>query len=337
MIQSELISLKNENFELEILNLGATMRKFNVRLSDNIWRNIILGSNQISDYLDSNLYHGMTVGRVANRLGRGEFKLDGDSYSLEINEPPNQLHGGSAGFHSKFWKIEQKSDECVELSLLSPEGDQGFPGELKVTARYELLANGAQVTYTAVTNKPTVVNITTHPYFNLLGETSGSIDEHILKINASRYTPNHPDGIPTGEIRDVADTAADFRSGKKFGIAHADCFADGINRNGGFDHNFVIDGVGFREHCQLTSPDGLTLNIQSDQPAFQLYGGNHFNGTQIGTSGLGYQQRAGLALECQGFPDAPNHENFPSIRLNPGDIYSSTTRWIISNSQLNSH
>jgi len=329
-----LILLRNENFELEILNLGATMRTFNVILPDNTWRNIILGSHEISEYLDTNLYVGMTVGRVANRIGRGRFPLNGDVHSLEINESPNQLHGGSSGFHSKFWNVEHQSDEVVELSLLSPDGDQGFPGELTVGARYELLPNGAQVTYTAVTNNPTVVNITTHPYFNLLGEISGSVDEHILKINASRYTPNHPDGIPTGEIRNVADTAADLRMGKKFGIAHADCMRDGINRNGGFDHNFVIDGVGMREHCQLMSPDGLTLNVHSDQPAFQLYGGNHFNRTQIGTSGLGYQRHAGLALECQGFPDAPNHENFPSIRLNPGEIYTATTKWIISNSEV---
>ena len=333
MSRPELILLRNEKFELEILNLGATMRRFSVRLPDDTWRNVILGSHQISDYLTSNLYVGMTVGRVANRLGKGKFELEGDSYSLEINEAPNQLHGGSSGFHAQYWRVEDKSEECVELSLVSPDGDQGFPGEVKAKARYELLANGAQVTYTAVTDKPTVVNMTTHPYFNLLGETSGSIDEHTLKINASRYTPNHPDGIPTGEIRDVTNTAADFRGGKKFGIAHADCFSDGIDRNGGFDHNFVIDGVGLREHCQLVSPDGLTLSVESDQPAFQLYGGNHFNGTQIGTSGLGYVQRAGLALECQGFPDAPNHENFPSIRLNPGETYSATTRWIISNSQ----
>jgi len=203
MSRPELILLRNEKFELEILNLGATMRRFSVRLPDDTWRNVILGSHQISDYLTSSLYVGMTVGRVANRLGKGKFELEGDSYSLEINEAPNQLHGGSSGFHSQYWRVEDKSDECVELSLVSPDGDQGFPGEVKAKARYELLANGAQVTYTAVTDKPTVVNMTTHPYFNLLGETSGSIDEHTLKINASRYSPNHPDGIPTGESRDV--------------------------------------------------------------------------------------------------------------------------------------
>ena len=206
---------------------------------------------------------------------------------------------------------------------------RSYPGELRVTVRYELIPGGVQVTYRASTDAPTVVNLTTHPYFNLDGEGAGSTDGHRLTIRASRYTPNHDDGIPTGEIRDVTGTAADFRGGPVLGEAWRAAVAERITRRGGFDHNFVVDGDGMREHCRLTGDSGLTLTVVSDQPALQVYGGDHFDGSQVGTSGRPYGLHAGVALETQNFPDAPNQPGFPSSVLRPGQEYVATTRWLV--------
>ena len=185
------------------------------------------------------------------------------------------------------------------------------------------------MTYRATTDAPTVVNLTTHPYFNLDGEDSGDTDFHQLRIPASTYTPNHDDGIPTGEIRDVTDSAADFRLGRVLGPAREHALEEGITRNGGYDHNFVIDGEGLRKHCRLTGASGLSLVLRSDAPALQVYTGEHLDGSAPGTSGVAYVRRAGVALEPQGFPDAPNHDNFPSTVLRPGEEYVTTTQWLV--------
>ena len=324
------LRLESPDVRLELLALGATMRRLEVRLPDGSWRNILLGSGDINDYFVANRYLGATVGRFANRIAGGRFSLDGREYQLDVNEPPNQLHGGTEGFWSRVWSVDGSGADWAEFSLTSPDGDQGYPGEVRVGARYELVPGGVQVTYRAVTDAPTVINLTTHPYFNLDGEASGTTDDQVLTIHASHYTPNHDDGIPTGEIRDVTGSAADFRTGRAFGEARRAADAEGITRNDGFDHSFVVDGSGMREHCRLTGTDGLTLTILSDQPALQVYGGEHFDGTQVGTSGTPYVQRAGMALETQGFPDAPNHSNFPNTVLRPGEEYLHTTRWLVS-------
>jgi aldose 1-epimerase len=324
------IRLDGADVRLELLALGATLRRFEVRLPDGSWRNIVLGAQEVDDYLGANRYLGMTVGRFANRIAGARFSLDGVTHDLDVNEPPNQLHGGTDGFHAREWTVAGQGPEWVEFTLTSPDGDEGYPGELTASARYELVPGGAQVTYRATTDAPTVVNLTTHPYFNLDGEDSGTTtDDHLLAIHASRYTPNHDDGIPTGEIREVAGTAADFRSGQRFGAAREAADAEGLTRNGGWDHNFVVDGSGMREHGRLAGPDGLTLVVQSDQPGLQVYSGEHFDGTQVGTSGVGYPRRAGVALETQHFPDSPNQPSFPSTVLRPGEEYVATTRWLI--------
>ncbi len=329
-MSSSPIRLEGADVRLELLALGATVHRFDVRLPDGGWRNIVLGARDVDDYLVANRYLGMTVGRFANRIAGARFSLDGVTHDLDVNEPPNQLHGGTDGFHSREWTVAGQGSDWVEFTLTSPDGDQGYPGELTVSARYELVPGGAQVTYRATTDAPTVVNLTTHPYFNLDGEDSGTTtDDHVLTIHASRYTPNHDDGIPTGEIREVAGTAADFRSGQEFGVAREAADAEGLTRNDGWDHNFAVDGTGMREHCRLAGPDGLTLVIRSDQPGLQIYSGEHFDGTQVGTSGVAYRRRAGVALETQHFPDSPNQPSFPGTVLRPGEEYVATTRWLI--------
>ncbi len=329
MTDTASLVLEDEDTRIELLSLGATLRRFEVRLPDGSWRNIVLGARDVEDYLGPNRYLGASIGRFANRIAGGRFRLDEVIYIVDVNEPPNTLHGGAKGFHSRVWEVAGHGATWVEFSLDSADGDQGFPGELLVSARYELIAGGVEVTYRATTDAPTVVNLTTHPYFNLDGEASGSTDDQVLTVHASRYTAIRADGIPTGDFRDVAGTAADFRSGRRLGSARDAANAEGLTRNGGFDHNFVVDGSGMREHCRLTGTDGLTLTVLSDRPAVQVYGGEHFDGTQVGTSGVGYVRRAGVAIETQGYPDAPNHDNFPSTELRPGEEFVATTRWLV--------
>ena len=331
MIGSESpIRLGTDSVRVEILPLGASLRRFEVRLVDDTWRNILLGYSDLDGYRTARGKLGMSIGRYANRIARARFTLDGVEYPLDANEAPNQLHGGSGGFVTRQWEVTGQGADWVELTLLSADGDQGFPGELTVRTCYQLIPGGAQVSYHAITTAATVVNLTTHPYFNLNGEGSGATDRHRLVVHASRYTPTSKDGIPTGEIRDVTGSALDFRSGPLVGQARDAAVAQGIARKGGFDHNLVVDGQGLREHCRLTGEDGLTLVMHSDQPALQLYGGSHFDGSQIGTSGQPYPPDAGVALEPQNYPDAPNHPNFPSSVLRPGQEYTTTTRWLIS-------
>jgi len=324
------IQLAGDTVRLELLPLGATLRRFEVLLPDGSWRNILLGHPAVADYETNVGYLGASVGRFANRIGGARFTLDGTRYIVDANEGVNQLHGGAKGFSTQVWDVEGVGDDWVEFTLESPNGDQGFPGKMRVSALFELVAGGAQVTYRATTEAPTVVNLTTHPYFNLDGEDSGDTDFHQLRIPAAAYTPNDDDGIPTGEIRDVTDSAADFRLGRVLGPARERALAEGITRNGGYDHNFVIDGTGLRKHCRFTGASGLTLVLRSDAPALQVYTGEHFDGTATGTSGVPYVRRAGVALEPQGFPDAPNHDNFPSTVLRPGEEYVTTTQWLVS-------
>jgi Galactose mutarotase and related enzymes len=322
------ILLANDAVRLELLPLGATVRRLEVATQTG-WRNIVLGHPGLADYVGNVGYFGASVGRFANRVANARFSLDGVEYQLLANEGPNHIHGGPGGFSTQIWDVASSAEDFVEFTLTSADGDQGYPGELTVSARYELIPGGVQITYRATTDAPTVINLTTHPYFNLDGEGAGDTNGHRLFIHSSAYTPNYDDGIPTGEIREVAGSAADFRTGPLFGAAREQAEAEGITRNGGFDHNFIVDGEGLREHCRLVGGDGLTLTIRSNQVAIQVYGGEHLSGLP-GTSGRPYPRRAGIALETQNFPDAPNHANFPSSVLRPGEEYVALTQWLLA-------
>jgi len=324
------IRLHSEDVAVEILPLGASIHRFEVRQADGTWLDIVLGHRDLDAYRTDTSCLGSTLGRCASRITDARFTLDGRTYALDANEPPNCRHGGVAGFHALDWTVEARTDSAVTLSLTSPDGDQGFPGELRATATYALLDGGLQVAYTAVTDAPTVVSLTTHPYFNLSGEGSGDTDEHLLTVHADAFTPTRADGIPTGDLRSVTGTAADFRSGRHLGEARVAACAEGIARNDGFDHNFVVNGSGMREHASLVGPSGLSVAVLSDQPCLQVYGGDHFDGSIVGVSGRRYQRRAGLALETQRYPDAPNHPGFPSSVLRPGEMFSATTQWLVT-------
>lgn len=309
---TESVRLSSDAVSLEILPLGATLHSFEVRRPDGSWRNIVLSRTDPSATDAS--YLGATVGRLANRVGNSHLAIDGVGYTLAPNEGPNQLHGGPGGFSESVWEVDAASDDEVVLRLVSPDGDQGYPGTVEVTARYSLIDGGAQVVYTATTDATTVVNLTTHPYF-ILGE--GTIEDHVATVPASWYTPTRDDLIPTGELAPVAGTGLDLRAGRQLGEALAATLTEGLARKGGIDQNLVVDGEGMREHVRLTGPSGLTLVVRSDAPAVQLYTAEHLG-------------RTGLAIEPQGFPDAPNHPAFPSVLLHPGETYSATTQWLIS-------
>lgn len=305
------VRLSNDRIAIEILPLGAALHSFHVQQPDGSWRNIVL-SRPNPDVTDAS-YFGATVGRLANRVGGAGFTLDGVEYRLAANEGGNQLHGGPGGFSEQVWDVAETGAEHAVLRLTSPDGDQGYPGTVQVTARYALLPNGAEVTYTAATDTPTVVNLTAHPYF-ILGD--GTIEDHIVTVPTSSFTPTDDELIPTGEIRPAEGTAFDLRGGRLLGEAIAAAITEGLARKGGIDQNFVVDGEGLREHVRLTGPAG-TLVVHSDAPALQLYSAEHLG-------------RTGLAIEPQGYPDAPNHANFPSVMLLPGETYSTTTQWFLA-------
>lgn len=308
-MSSPVVRLASEQATLEILPLGASLHAFHLRLPDGSTRNIVLSRPDLVE--DS--YLGATVGRYANRIDGAHFLLDGTGYALTPNEGRNQLHGGPGGFSTVVWDVVDAGPEAVTLRYVSPDGDQGYPGTLTATAAFSLIEGGAQVVYSATTDAPTVVNLTAHPYFVLGG---ASIESHRLTMPCSSYTPTRPDLIPTGEVRSVDGSALDFRDGQVLGEALAAAVASGVERAGGLDHNFVIDGSGMREHVRFTGPDGLTLVVRSDAPAVQLYSGEHLG-------------RAGLAIEPQNYPDAPNQPGFPSALLLPGDTYLTTTQWLV--------
>lgn len=306
------IRLESPTLAVELLPLGATLHSFEVTDAEGVPRNILVSRDDLTATHPS--YLGASVGRYANRLDAAHFELDGVGYDLPPNENGNQLHGGPGGFSEVVWQVAQASGDAVTFTLVSPDGDQGFPGRLEVSAHFELIEGGVRVTYQATTDAPTVINLTTHPYFRLGGQT---IEDHTLTVPASSYTAVRPDLIPTGEVPGVAGTALDLRDGVRFGDALAAALADGTALGGGFDHNFVVDGAGLREHVRLVGPDGLTLVVRSDAPAVQIY-----SGEAIG--------RAGVAIEPQNYPDAPNHPSFPSAELRPAQVYRTTTEWLVS-------
>lgn len=311
-MSNDAIRLEGTTLAIELLPLGATLHTFEVAGAEGGSRNILVSRDDITATHPS--YLGASVGRYANRLDAASFELDGVRYDVTPNESGNQLHGGPGGFSEVVWQVVEVTADSATFGLVSPDGDQGFPGRVAVSAQFALIEDGVRVTYQATTDAPTVINLTTHPYFRLGGAT---IEDHTLTVHASFFTAVRPDLIPTGEVVSVADTALDLRDGVRFGDALGAAVAGGTALGGGFDHNFIVDGEGLREHVRLVGPDGLTLIVRSDAPAVQIY-----SGEAIG--------RAGVAIEPQNYPDAPNHPGFPSAELRPGEVYRTTTEWLVS-------
>lgn len=314
---------------VQVTNLGLRVVSIWALDKNNKYEDVAVGYENIDRYLNNNgeRFLGPVVGRYANRIAKGKFTLDGTEYQLPINNNGQTLHGGLEGLDMKVWNVNKVSDTSVDFSYTSPDGEEGFPGEVKINVNYSVTPdNEFIITYTATTDKPTVVNLSNHAFFNLKGEANGTITDHILTINASNTTPVDSVLIPTGEIVSVEGTPFDFRQataiGERIGQDNEQL------KNGlGYDHNWVIDKKtnGVELIASLYEPNsGRLMEVYTDQPGLQFYSGNFFDGKTNGKYGKPIKYREAVALETQKFPDSPNHENFPSTRLNPGEIYEHT-------------
>lgn len=328
--------LQNANgLEAAITNYGGRIVGLTVPDKNGKMADVVLGFNSIKDYLNANeVFHGALIGRVGNRIANGRFVLDNTEYQLPLNNGPNQLHGGALGFHNQIWEVVNVSSNSIVLKYLSKDGEMGYPGSLTTEVEYEFTnENEFVISYMATTDKKTVVNLTSHPFFNLNGEGSGTINNHVLKINADLYTPVDSTLIPLGQNVSVEGTPFDFREGKKIG---RDLFDEEGNLQlsfgQGYDHNFVLNQTEKSKMfwaATITDPiSGRSMEIHTVEPGLQFYGGNFMDGSDIGKSGESYKFRESFALETQHFPDTPNQPAFPSIELEKGDIYKSKTMYI---------
>ncbi len=324
----ESIVLRDTGVELEVLTVGAAVRR--VRVGDgDAAADVVLGHPDPMTYRFTGGYLGAAVGRVANRLAGGRFTLDGETMAVPTNERGNTLHGGFEGFDRMPWTVEERSDTHVRLALASPDGDGGFPGRVELTVTYAVSPGEVRIDYAATSDRPTPFNVTNHAYLNLDGEGSGPVDDHVLRVPASAYTPTDAALVPTGEVLAVDGTPFDLREPRRLGDVLA-VDDEQLRYGQGLDHNLVLDGSGLRLAARLEGAGGRALEVHTDQPGLQVYTGAHFDGTVVGLSGRPYGPRAGIALETQGFPDAPNHEGFPDITLRPGTPFRSTTLWRFS-------
>ena len=316
---------------LQVLDLGATMHVLEVTGGDGVRRNVLLGHATPQEHLDSTAYIGGTIGRYANRIAAGRVVVDGVPYELGTNDRGHHLHGGPDGFDRRVWEISDLGDFTVTLSLTSPDGDQGFPGTVDVTARFSVSEAGSaagdevRLDLEATTDASTLVNLTSHAYLNLAGD--GSVDDHVLRLPAARFTPVDGTGIPTGGHLAVDGTPFDFRDGAEIGRRVREPHPQVVAATG-IDHNVVVDGTGLRTVATLESDRArLRMVLASDQPGLQVYTGNFLDGSLAGTDGRLLRQGAGIALEPQRFPDTPNRPDFGSAELRPGDTYRSSIVW----------
>jgi aldose 1-epimerase len=316
------------------ITLGAIITNVLVRDRDGKLDDVVLGMPDVEGYLTKSPYFGAVAGRYANRIARGRFTLDGKTYTLATNNGPNHLHGGLVGFDKGIWAAravqtaQSDSGPGVAFSLTSADGDQGYPGELRVIVRYLLTDDDRLVIdYRAVTSKPTIVNLTQHSYFNLAGAKRGDVLGNVLSVDADRYVPVDSTLIPTGALAPVAGTPFDFRAPKAIG-ARIDANDEQLRRAGGYDHSFVIrrSGPGLAHAAHLFEPlTGRTLDVWTTEPALQVYTGNFLDGTIVGKDGRKYAHRGAICLETTHFPDTPNHASFPSATLRPGEVFTSRT------------
>lgn len=326
----ELFTLTSGAVELRLISYGARVTALNTKGRDGAMADVALGYNSLREYVENtNAYLGVIAGRFANRIANGRFVLEGRTVQTTINDGVNMLHGGVEGFDRRNWSSREIPDG-VEFTLVSEDGDQGFPGTLTARVRYTLRGDLVKIEYSATTDKTTVVNLTNHTYFNLAGEGSGTILDEVLTLQADAYTPvADAAAIPTGEIAAVAGTPFDFTKGAVIGSRIGEDDAQ-LKFGRGYDHNWVLRGTAgeLRPAAKVAEPrSGRVLVVETTEPAIQFYSGNFLDGTLVGKSGVAYAQRSGFCLETQGFPDAPNHAEFPGTTLRPGEAYESVTTW----------
>ncbi len=320
----DLYTISGESMTVKITNFGGIVTSIIVPDRDGKMDDVVLGFDSLKEYISEHPYFGCIVGRYGNRIAEGKFDLEGHPYQLANNNGKNHLHGGIGGFDKKIWNAKEyrNGDEAgIELSYTSPDGEEGYPGELKVRVIYAVTPdNELKIRYFAETSKATPVNLTYHGYFNLIGAGNGDILDHELMIDADRYTVVNDQLIPTGELKDVSGTPFDFRKEKMVG-------KDMAMVDGGYDHNFVLNNNGkFAKIAVLKeSSKGRQMEVYTDQPGVQFYGGNFLDGSLTGKDGKKYYMHYGLCLETQHFPDSPNQPGFPNTILRPGEVFQSST------------
>ena len=321
--------LESPALRVQVASYGAILHTLEAPDRSGQRANVVLGRPTVDDYRADNLPHfGAVCGRYANRLAGGRFVLDGVEHRVPANDPPNALHGGPEGFDRYEWEVERE-DGALVLRLTSPHGDMGFPGELRVEVRYALAGDTLRIDYLAETDRPTVVNLTNHTYWNLAGEASGAAYDHTLERAASRFVRIGPGGIPTGELVPVEGTPFDFRAPRRIGERLRDGYEQLVLVRG-YDHSLVLD-EGAEPAARLHDPgSGRLLEVTTTEPAVHVYTSNYLDGTLAGTSGRYYRQGDAVALETQHFADSPNHPQFPPTVLRPGEQLRSTTSFRLS-------
>jgi aldose 1-epimerase len=325
----EIYTLSDGVYEARIITYGGVVVSLKAPDRNGKPADVVLGFDDLDGYVanfngPSDAFFGAIIGRYANRIAQGRFTLDGVQYSLPLNDGKNSLHGGPHGFNNVAWKAKPIADG-VALTYLSKDGEAGYPGNLTAVVQYTLAQAELRIEYSASTDKDTVVNLTNHSYFNLSGQ--GDILNHQLTLHASRFTPVDAGLIPTGELKSVVSTPFDFRKATAIGARiHAD--DEQLHRGHGYDHNWVLDSGGGKlaEAAELYDPDsGRVLKVLTDQPGIQFYSGNFLNGSIKGKSGKPDELHSALCLETQHFPDSPNHPDFPTTELKPGERYHTMT------------
>jgi aldose 1-epimerase len=326
-----LYTLKNGVLQAAITNYGARMVAMLAPGKDGQLVDVIQGFSSIDGYLKANeVFFGAIVGRYGNRIAKGKFQLNGKSYVLPLNNGVNHLHGGPKGFQNVVWQAKQIDSSTLELHYLSKDMEQGYPGNLNVTVVYKLTADhGLEIAYTATTDKPTVLNITNHNFWNLDGERDSTINDHMIQIFATTFVPVDSTLIPFGRLDQVAGTPFDFRKSTAVG-AHVNDKNEQLLFGKGYDHNFVLDkpknGEKMILAAEVVAPlTGIKMQVLTEEPGLQFYGGNFLKGLDKGKSGLPYVYRSSLCLETQHFPDSPNQPQYPSTVLKPGETYQTKT------------
>jgi aldose 1-epimerase len=319
--------LKSGKIEVRVMAYGAKLVSIRTPDRNGKMADVVLGYDHLDDYLkDNDTHFGSIVGRFGNRIAMGRFSIDGNSYQVPQNDGTNALHGGPKGFDRYVWESREAPDG-VEFTHVSPDGHMGFPGTLTAKVKYSLSGNTLRLDYTATTDKPTVVNLTNHAYFNLRGDDQGDILGGQLQLNADRMTPVDASLIPTGELASVAGTPFDFSKPTVVGARIGDQ-NEQLKLGHGYDHNFVINGQPgtLRQAAIMTEPEnGRTMTVETTEPGIQFYTGNFLAGVFTGRHGIKYEKRTGFCLETQHYPDSPNQPSFPSTLLRPGATLHSTT------------
>jgi aldose 1-epimerase len=326
--KTDLYLLKNEQIEVYITNYGGRIVSLLTPDKKGVMGDVVLGFKSIADYLKAKTpFHGCIIGRYGNRIAKGSFELDGTTNQLPINNNENHLHGGPDGFHNQVWDVVAVDENSIAMTYLSKDGEMGYPGNLSVEVTYAINEkNELSIAYKATTDKATPINLTNHAFFNLAGQAKGSINDHLLMINADHFTPVDEGLIPLGETRSVEGGPFDFRRAKTIGRdLNQQASNTQLRRGGGYDHNFVLnkDSQGRMSlAARVVDPkSGRQMDVFTEEPGIQFYGGNFMDGSDVGKYGTKFEYRASFALETQHYPDSPNQANFPNTILRPRETY----------------